>query len=314
MNDNINLLVTGSNGLLGQKIIDQVLSDHRLKKLPSIKLTAVSRGKNRHPIQEGYTYIDLDLLDFHALQSLIDDIQPDTIIHTAAMTNVDQCEVEPENCELLNVTLVKELVKSCERNDIHFIHLSTDFIFDGESGPYEEEDTPNPLSIYGKSKWESESSLQQAACPWTIIRTILVYGVLNDLSRSNIVLWAKNALENEQKINVVNDQWRMPTLAEDLANACLAAAIKRATGVFHVSGPDLLSIEEIVHEIADFWHLDKKLISSINTSTLNQAAARPKKTGFILNKAKTLLGYEPRSLDEGLMLVDQQLKTLKSGS
>lgn len=296
------ILVTGSNGLLGQKITDLALSDR------TIELIATSRGENRHPIKAGYLYIDVDILDANRLRDIVAKYQPDTIINTAAMTNVDACEHDPEGCRKLNVDAVAELVALSEEFRIHFIHLSTDFIFDGEDGPYAEDDQPQPLSLYGQSKLDAEHIIQQSNCKWAILRTILVYGVVADMSRSNIVLWAKGALEKGQPLNVVNDQWRMPTLAEDLAAACLLTATKEAEGIFHISGKDPFAIHELVEAVADYWQLDKSLVKQVNSSTLSQAAPRPKRTGFILDKARAILGYEPHSFTEGLALVDSQLK------
>ena len=190
--------------------------------------------------------------------------------------------------------------------------MSTDFVFDGQAGPYSEDDQPNPLSYYGETKVEAEKIIQASDCRWTILRTILVYGVTANMSRSNIVLWAKSALEKGEPIHVVNDQWRMPTLALDLAEACLLAAEKGATGIFHISGEDMMTVYELVRKVADFWSLDSSLIIPISSKDLNQEAKRPLKTGFILNKAIRVLGYKPHSFSEGLEIVDSQLRDLKS--
>lgn len=299
------ILVTGSNGLLGQKITDLALQNDQ------IDLTATSRGENRHPVKEGYRYVNLDILDHQRLREVVTAQQPQVIINTAAMTNVDACEQDPAGCHRLNVETVQTLVTLCEELDIHLIHLSTDFIFDGKAGPYGEEAAPNPLSLYGRSKLDAERLIQQSSCKWTILRTILVYGVVADMSRSNIVLWAKGALEKGQPLNVVNDQWRMPTLAEDLARACLLAATGSVEGIFHISGEDFFAIHELVAAVADFWQLDKSLIKQVSSATLSQAAPRPARTGFILDKARTLLGYKPHSFREGLAWVDRQLGMAK---
>lgn len=295
------VLVTGSNGLLGQKLTDLMLSDK------GIALVATSRGGNRHPKKNGYSYIDLDILDADRLRKVISEERPEAIINTAAMTNVDACEHDPDGSRKLNVEAVAKLVGLCEEFGIHLIQLSTDFIFDGKAGPYAEDDRPNPLSLYGQSKLDAEEIIRQSTCKWAILRTILVYGVVADMSRSNIVLWAKGALEKAQPLNVVNDQWRMPTLAEDLAQACIRAATAEAEGVFHISGKDMLAIHELVAAVADFWGLDKSLIREISSHTLSQAAPRPARTGFVLDKARNELGYQPHSFIEGLGIVDQQL-------
>ncbi|HKG08799.1 MAG TPA: SDR family oxidoreductase [Pedobacter sp.] len=296
------ILVTGSNGLLGQKITERIIQTK------AFDLIATSKGANRYPVQEGYTYAEMDILDPDNVKSVIETYRPDAVIHTAAMTNVDTCEDQKELAYNLNVGAVKTLISLCEELNIHLIHLSTDFIFDGKNGPYDEEAEPNPLSYYGMTKLQAEEALLASSCKWAILRTIIVYGIVSDMSRSNIVLWAKGALEKGAPINVVNDQWRMPTLAEDLADCCLLAAEKEAQGIYNASGKDMMSISELVERVADHWGLDKNLIHEVSAQTLNQTAKRPAKTGFVLDKTIRELGYQPHSFEEGLTFLDSQLK------
>lgn len=295
------ILVTGSNGLLGQKITGKIVAEKRFN------LIATNRGANRFPITEGYIYETMDILDRSQVKKVLQKYLPHAIIHTAAMTNVDTCHEQNDACWQLNVEATQNLASLCEEMGIHFIYVSTDFVFDGASGPYKEEDEPKPVSFYGESKLEAEKITQKMKGDWAIMRTILVYGILKDMSRSNIVLWAKGALEKGNPINVVNDQWRMPTLAEDLAEACLLAVEHKAKGIYHISGKDIMTIADLVRKVADFWHLDKSLITEISSDSLGQEAKRPKKTGFILDKAMTDLNYQPHSFDEGLALVSLQL-------
>lgn len=298
------VLVTGSNGLLGQKITEKILKEG------GVNLIATAKGKNRFPIKEGYLYAEMDILNPAEVRTIIEQHQPDAIINTAAMTNVDTCETEKELAYELNVAAVATLIAICEEYNIQLVHLSTDFIFDGENGPYDELATPNPLSYYGETKLKAEELLKNSKAKWAILRTIIVYGIVSDMSRSNIVLWAKGALEKGSPLNIVNDQWRMPTLAEDLADICLLAVAHDAQGVYNASGKDLMSISELVARVADFWNLDKSLINEISAETLNQAAKRPKKTGFILDKSMTDLNYQPHSFEEGLEILNQQLKKI----
>lgn len=295
------ILVTGSNGLLGQKLTDKLLNN------PDFNLIATSRGANRHPVQEGYTYRSLDITREGDVRALIADYRPRVIINTAAMTNVDACEKDSSACDQINVDAVRYLSAAAAQTDAHLIQLSTDFIFNGENGPYREEDHADPLSHYGWSKLRSEQVLRDSLCTYAILRTILVYGISHDMTRSNIVLWAKGALEKGDPINVVNDQFRMPTLAEDLADACLLAAGKRATGIYHISGKESMSILQLVERVADFWGLDKSLVNPTSSAVLNQRAKRPPRTGFVLDKAIRDLGYHPRSFEEGLALVAESL-------
>lgn len=295
------VLVTGSNGLLGQKITEQILADK------SVNLIATNRGENKYPVKTGYVYETMDILDKDQVLSVLEKYKPNALIHTAAMTNVDTCHEQNEACWQLNVDATQYLASLCEKMGIHFMYVSTDFVFDGLNGPYKEDDEPKPVSFYGESKLAGERIAQQSKGDWTIIRTILVYGILKDMSRSNIVLWAKGALEKGSPISVVNDQWRMPTLAEDLAKACLLAVEYRAKGIYHISGKDMMTIVDLVRRVADFWGLDKSLITEISSDSLGQEAKRPKKTGFILDKAMTDLKYQPHSFEEGLELVRGQL-------
>ena len=298
------VLITGSNGLLGQKLL------HKLRVDEGVNLVATSKGENRVSEKNGYTYFDLDITNKNAVTQLIASEKPQVVFNTAAMTNVDLCEEKKEACDNLNVNAVQYLSVACQQIDAHLIHISTDFIFDGEDGPYKEEDKPNPLSYYGLSKLKSENIVKESDCNWTILRTIIVFGVGENLSKSNIVLWAKGALEKDEPLNIIDDQFRAPTLAEDLADACILAATKKAYGIFNASGKDIMSIYEIVERIAKHYRNTTKNLNKISTATLNQKAGRPPKTGFILDKAINELGYNPHSFEECLTIIDEQLKKI----
>lgn len=301
------ILITGSNGLLGHKIV------YALTNKNDVELIAASRGENRLKSKKGYTYQSLDITDKNKVREILLRYRPDTVINTAAMTNVDGCESDKDGCWSANVKAVENFIDTISHNpdklgNTHFIHLSTDFIFNGEAGPYKETDMPDPLSYYGLSKYVGEKLIRFSNIRWTILRTIIVYGVTDNMSRSNIVLWAKGALEQQKPINVVDDQFRMPTLSEDLAQGCIFAAMKEKTGIFNMCGKDYMSILELVYRVADFFGLDKAIVTSVKSNTLNQPAKRPPRTGFVLDKAMNELGYNPRSFEEGLEVVRQQLE------
>ena len=242
------------------------------------------------------------------LTKIIRSKKPDVIINTAAMTNVDACEDKKQECDALNTDAVKYLIDISEQIEAHLIHISTDFIFDGKNSPYTEDAIPNPLSYYGLSKLKSETLLLESSCRWTVLRTIIVFGVAENLSKGNIVLWAKGELEKGKKLNIIDDQFRSPTLAEDLADACILSFQKKKYGVYNVSGKDIMSIYEIVERIARHYNYSTDNLNKISTSTLNQTATRPLKTGFILDKAINELGYNPHSFEDSLTIIDQQLK------
>lgn len=294
------ILVTGSNGLLGQKLTEL------LEKDPSVKLIATARGKSVLPITQGEFHA-LDITDGKAVDEVFARTKPDVVINTAAMTQVDQCETEREACWTANVTSVENLVKACEKHNVHMVHVSTDFIFDGTRGPLDENEKPNPVNYYGESKLAAEEVVKKSKTGWSILRTVLVFGITHDMSRSNIVLWVKNSLEQGKSIQVVNDQWRTPTLAEDLAQGCYLAAKKKATGIYNISGKDFLTPYDIAIATADYFKLNKSLVNVTDSTKFTQPAKRPPKTGFIIDKARTDLGYEPRSFAEGLAVLESQL-------
>jgi dTDP-4-dehydrorhamnose reductase len=249
----------------------------------------------------------MDITSFEQVQEVIKKYKPHCIINSAAMTNVDQCEEDMVGAENLNINAVSHLIDAANQVDAHFIQLSTDFIFDGKAGPYKEDDEPNPLSFYGKTKLEAEKIIRAKSNKWSIIRTILVYGIVHDISRSNIVLWAKNAIEKGQPLKIVDDQFRSPTLAEDLAIGCQLVEQKEAEGIYNISGKDQMSIVSLVERVADYFQLDKTSIERVSSSTLNQPAKRPPITGFNLEKSIKELGYNPHSFEEGIELLMRQL-------
>ncbi len=298
------ILVTGANGLLGQKLVTKLIDQ------PEHDLLATGRGFWRGEEHPALNYQSLDIEDRQAVLDLLEKERPDTIIHTAAMTQVDLCETEQEACQRANVEAVKHLCEACQRFGIYLVHVSTDFIFDGEGGPYDESAQPNPISVYGHSKWEGEKVVMQLEQPWCIIRTGLVYGLTHRMSRTNIVLWAHQSLKEKKEIRVVDDQFRSPTLSEDLADACIAAAQRQPCGVFHISGPEIMSVFDMVQRIAAFFGLSTDTLSRTDSSSLNQAAKRPPRTGLVIEKAKNELGYDPHKLEEGLAIVQEQMQSI----
>ncbi len=295
------ILVTGSNGLLGQKLTDYY------KTQPHIELIATARGEDRYADKTGYTYESLDITNEAEVEAIVAKHKPDVIINTAAMTNVDACETDHAGCDALNVHAVQYLVNAANNVNAHLVQVSTDFIFDGTHGPVKEDEQPNPLSYYGHSKLKGEQIVTGQSKSWAILRTVLVYGVVSDMSRSNIVLWAKGNLEQGKTLNVVGDQFRTPTLAEDLAQGCALAAAQKAQGIYNISGKDFISVFDLVYRVATFWKLDKSLLKLSTSEGIKQPAKRPPITGFIIDKAVTELGYKPHSFEEGLALLDKQL-------
>jgi dTDP-4-dehydrorhamnose reductase len=298
----MHILITGSNGLLGQHLVKT------LRQNPSHTIVATARGDNRLKDVSGYTYVPMDISNPGQVQDVIRSNRPEAIIHAAAMTQVDDCELQPERCRKMNVDASGYLLEAADAVSAFFLLVSTDFIFDGLSGPYREQDLPHPLSHYGQSKLDAERLVQADSRSWAIARTVLVYGVAEDLSRSNIVLWVKSNLEKKKPIKVVDDQWRTPTLVQDLAMGCRLITEKKSEGIFNISGKDMLTPYQMACQTAAYFGLDSSLIEKADGSTFTQPAKRPARTGFILEKAEKTLGYQPHSFTEGLEIMARDLE------
>lgn len=295
------ILITGSNGLLGQKIVKRCIN-HQFPFL------ATSKGENRNPDCPDELYESLDITNEQKVTDFILHFKPTAIIHTAAITNVDYCESNAAECQLVNLFATQSIWNAAKKVNAHFLLLSTDFVFDGEQGNYSETDTVHPLSVYAQSKVDAENLLIHDSNPnWSIARTIIVYGTGRNLSRTNLVLWAMEALPNGEEMKLVNDQFRAPTWADDLAYGCVEIIKRHQTGIFHLSGPTCLAIDEIVKQIAQFIGSSTEKIVSISSDTLNQSAKRPPRTGFDLTKAKERLDYNPKSLLETLEELRKEL-------
>ena len=283
------ILITGINGLLGNSLYKLLQnSDH--------KLFFSSRNLG------GLANYKVDISNKGEVNSFFASQKPDIVINCAAMANVDLCEEENELCWKINVGGVKNLVDACKRHSTHLTHISTDYIFDGkkESGIYNEGDDPNPQGYYAKSKLEGERVIVDSNISYSILRTILAYGIHE---KANIVTFVKNSLEENKTVNLVSDQVRMPTFADDLSRACIKASEKKAEGIFHICGPDQMSYLDIGYRIAEYFSLDKNLINHVKTTDLNQKAKRPFKTGFDLDKAKNILNYMPTKFEDSLDII-----------
>lgn len=297
------VLITGANGLVGQKTAAALSRNPRFKTIA----TSFSPARFAFP---GVLFGALDITAAPQIEAAFKKHKPEILLNCAAFTDVNRAEQEKDACRLINVTAVEHLAKACHKYGTRLIHLSTDFIFDGKAGPYKETDSPNPLSHYGKTKLEAEEIVGGSKIPWAIVRTCLVYGITGIMPRSNILLWVKKNLDEKKTIRVVLDQIRTPTLAEDLADGLISLIEKGADGLYHIAGSEPMSIYEMACRIADFWKFDRALVKPAATFELNEPAARPPVTGLIIEKAKKDLNYRPRALSEGLKLIDAQLKEL----
>jgi dTDP-4-dehydrorhamnose reductase len=289
------VLVTGACGLLGQELVKQ------LSRIPRLDVLATGQDDEPAFSTESVSYARMDIADFGGVRHVFEDFSPHVVVNCAAMAGVDLCETEREKCWTVNVEAVENLVKVCRSNGSRLVQVSTDFIFDGLDGPYQEDARPSPVNFYGKSKLAAENAVRQMDPEkWAIVRTVLIFGTGESLKRTNIGMWIVNDLTQQKPIRVFGDQFRSPTYVADLASGIERLIRFGRTGVFHVSGREYMSLYDFALIVADEFDLDKSLISEVTSNDLKLAAPRPPKTGFIILKAETELGYQPRPLSESL--------------
>jgi dTDP-4-dehydrorhamnose reductase len=293
--DQMKILVTGANGLLGQHLV-KVLTD------AGHAVIATGMGDSRLPAggEGACRYYPADITGKQALHAIMRLEKPSVIVHAAAMTQVDECETRRDQSFAVNVLGTGNMLAAAERTGSHFIYISTDFVFDGVKGKYSEGDVKRPVNWYGVTKMQAERNVEKSCVPWAIVRTGLVYGRPLRGARSNIVTWVKESLENGRKIKVVSDQVRTPTYVEDLARGILLIADRRAVGAFHIAGTDILTPHEVAMKTAGLFGLDTGLIEKVDAASFSQPGARPPITDLLIARARQELGYEPLPFEQGL--------------
>ena len=294
------VLITGSNGLLGQKLAEL------FSRCGNFNLLLTSKAGHSVVQNDSIPYIQLDITRRQEVRKVIDEVEPEVIINTAAVTDVDLCETERELAWRANVNAVENLVYAAKLVGATVIQLSTDYVFDGKHGPYDELARPSPLGYYGKTKLASENILKLSEIPYAIVRTMVLYGIGAGV-KSNFALWLVNNLKEDKPVRVVDDQFGNPTLVDDLAYAILKAVELQRTGLYHVAGRDLVSRYEFTLALCREFGFDKRLVSAVKTSALRQIAVRPLRSGFITLKAETELGIKLSGIEHGLSVLRNQI-------
>ena len=273
------VLVTGGNGLLGTKTIGLLLAQGRQPLSASVEPECLNSFLGDFP------YYPLDITDAEAVSRLFAESRPDAVVHTAAFTAVDACETQRELSWRVNVDGTANVASACREHGARLVHVSTDYIFDGEDGPYTEEDEPNPISHYGAGKLESEKAVKSRCLDWVIGRTMVLFGDAPNV-RPSFVKWLVDNLSRGQSVRIVDDQIGSPTLADNLAEMLVALLDSGKIGIYNTAGDALVDRHEFAVMAARLFGLDSGLIQRIKTKDLNQPAPRPLKSGLIMDKFK----------------------------
>lgn len=291
------ILLTGSNGFIAQHIAKVLL----LETGHSIICTSKNEDKLPFALQNSsYYFVKMDIGNPEDVKKVLNESHPDIIIHAAAIGSADVCELQKEMCDVINIAATELLAELSKKMDCKLIFLSTDFIFDGKNGPYEEEDAAGPLNYYGLSKLKGEKAVLGSNEKNCVVRLCSVYGPAISGKPRGIITLTKDKLSSGCEISVVSDQWRTPTYVLDIAKAVREIIKKNAIGIYHISGDEFKTPYEMALAAALYYKLDIALIKKVTTKELKEAAERPLKTGFKIIKAKTDLDFIPINLADGL--------------
>jgi len=289
-------LVTGSAGLVGSQIVKDLVQKNHI---------AYSCYHDEKPLQGIPT--PLDLSDKNQIIETLQATKPDRIIHLAAMTGVDLCEAEKERATLINTKATEILAKQAAKQNIFFLYVSTDYVFDGIDGMKKEYDSSNPLGFYGKSKLDGELALHTLESKWCIARTSTPFGI--HPTKKNFPLWVKENLEAKKEIPVLVDQFTSPTYVPNLSKMLIEISTRKIMGIIHVSGATRISRYALAELVADKLHLDKIFLIPTKIDTMNWKAQRPKDSSLDVSFATKILNEQPQKIEQSIELFINELNS-----
>jgi dTDP-4-dehydrorhamnose reductase len=280
-------LVTGSAGLIGNQLV------YDLEKSGEIVYSCYNDVKPLYGIP-----IHLNLLNLKDITKIFKKIQPDIVIHCAALTDVEKCEIEPELANLLNVKATEVIAKEVEKICSYLVYISTDYVFDGKKGLYKETDLTNPLNNYGKSKLLGEKIIEHNNSKWSIIRTSTPFGIHS--FKKTFPIWIYENLKINKKINVLEDQFTSPTYIPNLSKMILEIILRSLEGIFHLSGSTKISRFEFAKMIVSKLNLDSSLLNPVKIDTMHWKAMRPLDSSLDISKIDTVLNTKSLPIEKSL--------------
>ena len=297
------ILVIGGGGQLGSKIIEQSRETHE------IYATYLTNPPQLSPSK----IFTVDKTDKSSIQSLVKKIKPDVVIDTAAIHNVDYCEINKEQAHTVNVDGTKNIAEACNLIGAKMVFVSTDYVFKGKSGYYKETDVPFPVNYYGQSKLDGENAIKKVCANYCIARTSVIYSWVSTQSTVttsgkplNFAMWANEKLSRGEQLNIVNDQYGSPTLADHIAQTLLKISEKDFRGLYHVAGKTRINRYDFVFRLAEKMGYDPALIKSVSSSSLKQKAERPMDSSLNVAKIEGMLKTRMLSLDDALTFFRNQ--------
>jgi dTDP-4-dehydrorhamnose reductase len=282
------VVVTGANGLVGSRLCALLARQGHT-------VTGMSRG----PSRIAQPYVSVELTDATAVKRALDELKPDAVINPASMTDVDGCERDPAGAYAANCSAVATLALETKRLGAHLVHVSTDYVFDGEAGGYSETDVPNPRGVYPITKLMGEQAVRALAGSWAIARVAVVYG-WPPAARTNFGAWLVGALSLAQPVKLFTDQHVSPTLALSAAEMIAELAERRLPGIWHTAGASTVNRLEYAHVLCDRFGLPRDTITPTLLADAKLTSPRPKNSGLNVAKAMAELNAKPLPLEAAL--------------
>jgi dTDP-4-dehydrorhamnose reductase len=304
------LLIVGSTGLVGSKVAS----------------LAAKYGFEAHNTQHSRKlpagdFVELDITDKQPTIALVEKTRPRVIINTAAVTNVDYCETHQEEAQKVNVEGVKNLAEAARQTQSRFVQVSTDYVFDGRVGHYEEADTPNPIQYYGKTKLEAEKIAANLPS-FAIARPSVIFGwaPVQPLGESgsskpmNFAMFVLDKLKKREPVMAIRDQYASPMFADNLAEVLLRLAKSRENGIFHTAGKSCLSRYEFAIKLAEIFGYSTKDVEPVYASDFKQVAQRPRNSCLRIDRTEKLLGTNLFTAEQGIKEMKRQEPSYASSS
>jgi dTDP-4-dehydrorhamnose reductase len=299
----LRLLITGASGLYGSKLAN----------LAEEKGHQVYSAYNEHPPRIGVP-TRLELSDKAQVDKTFRDVKPDVVVHAATLTNVDECELKRELAWKINVKGTENVARAAKASGSFLLYVSTDYVFSGEKGCYDETDSPNPLNFYGLTKLKAERQVSSITESYCIARTSVIYGATPVTGKTNFALWLLDTLGKGEKARVLTDQWNSPTLNTSLARMTLEITERRLGGVFHLSGATRISRFDFAQKMAQIFSLDQNLIVPTFTKDFSWVAPRPRDSSLSTAKAQKMLENKPLEIEEALQDLKKEITAFLSGA
>jgi dTDP-4-dehydrorhamnose reductase len=288
------LLITGATGLLGRKITELAKNDY--------KVIPLYNTRPLHPDS-----LKLDITNLYEISNLFKTVKPDIVVHTAAETNVDKCETQREHAWKINAEGTRNLALACSKTNTKIVYISTDYVFDGAKGNYNEQDRPNPANYYGVTKLEGENQVIQHCKNHAILRTSVLYGW--HPWKKNFATWVISQLRQGNEVTVVEDHYNTPTLADNLAEIVVEVVQRNLQGLLHASGKERISRYEFAKKMAKIFNLNLDLIKPVKMSQLAAwTAQRPRDSSLDTGKIQKQLKTKPLNINEGLNKMKEEMK------